>query len=118
VFPHLVEMHHKYEKQGIVVVSVSTDEIDKDEAKKTPAVITAKVKGFVAELKAPFNTLILDEPLDVHESKLHFTAPPAVFVFNRQGKWVQLVPEDENDKGMKIYNGRIEKKVVEFLNEK
>jgi hypothetical protein len=114
-------MHHKYEKMGLVVVSVSTDPIVfKDDETKTLAKMTDEVKGFVAARKAPFDTLMLDEPFEVQTGKLHFDAPPAVFIFNRQGKWVKLIPEEENppDKELKIYNGRIEKKVVEFLNEK
>jgi hypothetical protein len=115
-------MHHKYEKQGLVVVSVATDPIvfkaDLEEKTKTLAKIMDEVKQYVTTRKAPFETLIFDESFELQAAKLHFEAPPVVFVFNRQGKWVNLTPEDPKDEGLKIFNSKVEKKVVEFLNEK
>jgi hypothetical protein len=111
-------MHHKYEKKGVVVISVSTDEIDKDIEDRTPVKVIERVRSFVKKRQAPFDTLILDEPFEVIDSKLHFLAPPCVFVFNRQGKWRQLVPESPKDPNLEIYNGRIEKTVTDLLDEK
>jgi hypothetical protein len=101
-FPHLVQMHKKYAKDGLVAISVSLDEVkDKDVALK-----------FLESKDAAFTNLLLHGKVDWSE-KLHFFAPPSYFVFNRQGKWVQFKGEE----GPVDYAG-MEKLVVEFLKEK
>ena len=96
-FPHLVELNEKYAKQGLVAVSVSFDE-PKDKA---------KVLKFLQDKKATFTNVILDESQDLWLPKFHIYGPPAVFVFNRQGKWTQF-------KYDRVY-GRVEKLVAEQL---
>jgi hypothetical protein len=102
-------MHHKYSGQGLVIVSVSTDVIDED---NTPAKVIQDVGKFLKKFKAPFGSVILDEPVEVQQKRLHFSAAPCAFVFNRQGKWTQF-KGDSNE----FDPERIEKLVVELLRE-
>ncbi len=100
-FPHLVQMHKKYAKDGLVAISVSLDEVkDKEAALK-----------FLESSGAAFTNLLLDDQVD-RLAKLHFLAPPCYFVFNRRGQWVQFKGEE----GPVDYPG-MEKRVVEFLKE-
>jgi len=76
-------MHKKYAKDGLVAISVSLDELkDKEMALK-----------FLQSKEAAFTNLLLNDTVNWSE-KLHFSAPPCYFVFNRQGKWVQFKAED------------------------
>ncbi len=95
-------MHRQYAKDGLVVVSVSVDElkIDGEETKAKAAVLK-----FLQKRGATFPNLLLDEPEELWHKKLRVIAVPTVFVFNRAGKWVQFKAEDESlkkDKGDNI----------------
>ena len=95
-------MHKKYAKDGLVAISVSLDELkDKEMALK-----------FLQSKEAAFTNLLLNDTVNWSE-KLHFSAPPCYFVFNRQGKWVQFKAEDGE-----INYADMEKRVREFLKEK
>lgn len=95
-------MHKKYAADGLVAISVSLDELnDKDEALK-----------FLQSKDATFTNLLLNDTVNWPD-KLHFFAPPAYFVFNRQGKWVQFKGEE----GPVDY-AAMEKTVRDFLKEK
>ncbi|MCI0465264.1 MAG: TlpA family protein disulfide reductase [Gemmataceae bacterium] len=92
-------MHRQYTKDGLVVLSVSVDEL-KIDGEETGA--KAVVEKFLRERGATFPNLLLDEPQEVWHKKLRVISVPTVFVFNRSGKWVQFKAEDETlkkDKG-------------------
>lgn len=76
-FPHLVELHKKYGKDGVVAISVSVDDA------KDPETVQ-RVKEFLQRQGAAFPNLILDEPSDVWHKKLETEGVPCVFVFNRK----------------------------------
>jgi thiol-disulfide isomerase/thioredoxin len=82
-FPHVVAMHKKHAKEGLVVVSVSLDPID-DPASRNDALAFLKKAG------AEFTNLYLEEPADFWQKKLGFPGPPCYFVFNRQGQWTKF----------------------------
>src|ERR1043166_4132409 len=80
-FPHLVEMHEKYHKEGFVCLAVSTDEMEDREA----------ALQFLKKQKATFpNYLIHDEETDWRK---HFDTPgvPAKFLYGRDGKLVRSI---------------------------
>jgi thiol-disulfide isomerase/thioredoxin len=82
-FPHLVELHEKYAKQGLVAVSVSLDEPpDQPKALK-----------FLESHGAHFTNLLLDVDQETWQKKFHVFGPPVMFVFNRDGKWTQFKDE-------------------------
>jgi hypothetical protein len=92
-------MHKKYARDGLVAVSVSVDPIEPG--------IEKRVLKFLQAQGATFTNLLLDEPPEVWQEKLHTIAVPSIFVFNRQGKWTQFTGE--------INHEEIEKLVVELL---
>jgi thiol-disulfide isomerase/thioredoxin len=116
-FPHMVDMYRKYAKEGLAVVSVSIDYagIDPDDAtKENLEKVNASVLKFLKSQKATFTNLILNEPPAVLDKNLHFAEIPAVFVFDRQGKWT-LFKEEPNKKADP---NKVEETVVAFLKDK
>ncbi|MCI0465262.1 MAG: redoxin domain-containing protein [Gemmataceae bacterium] len=91
-FPHLVEMQRTYGKDGLVAISVSVDPLKSEE--RTEEEVKAAVLKFLRAKGATFTNLLLDEPTKVWQNKLRIEAVPAVFVFSRQGKWVQFKGDD------------------------
>ncbi len=90
-FPHVVDMHAKYAKKGLAVVSLSLD--DSDKPKKV-----AEATAFLKEKKAAFANYLLDETADDAFEKLNITAIPAVFLFGPDGKEVKrFTLEDVNN---------------------
>jgi len=79
-------MHRKYEKQGLVAVSVSVDDI---EDKETPD----EVLKFLRQQKATLANFLLNETPEDWQKKLKIESVPAVFVFNRAGQIEQKYGE-------------------------
>jgi hypothetical protein len=92
-------MHKKYAQGGLVAVSVSVDPLEDDAEKR--------VLKFLQSKGATFTNLLLDEPPEVWQEKLHIIAVPCIYVFNRQGKWTKFSDD--------INHEEIEKLVVELL---
>lgn len=80
-------MHKKHASEGLVVVTVTTDEVNDKESRDG-------IRRFLNKTQANFINLLLDEPDTLWEKKLHFTLAPCYFVFNRAGKWTQFRGED------------------------
>ena len=102
-FPHLVEMQHKYAKDGLAAVSVSLDKADDKEA-------TDRALKFLRAKGADFTNLLLDEPPAVWADKLNVSAPPFIFVFDRDGR---LAGKFEGEQAN--YEKQIEPLVAELL---
>jgi thiol-disulfide isomerase/thioredoxin len=88
-FPHVLEMQRKYGADGLAVVSVAIrlnedSPMDKERG---------RVLKFLQDHNATTTNLLLDETHEVWQSRLRFDAIPAVYVFNRQGKWYQFKDE-------------------------
>ena len=84
-------MHEKYGKDGLVVLSVSLDLANvRGEDDASPDKIRTEVKDFLQKRKFAVRAVVIDEDLSLLQDKLHFSAPPCLFVFNREGKWTQL----------------------------
>jgi thiol-disulfide isomerase/thioredoxin len=103
-FPHLVELHNKYGGQGLVAISLHAF----PEMSETVKTLALK---FLRSKNATFTNLILDEPAEVWQTRLHSDALPIVFVFNREGKWTQFRADGVN-------YAEIEKLVVKLLAQK
>jgi hypothetical protein len=72
-------MQRKYAKDGVVAVSVSLDDpTDKDAPERILKFLRAK--------DAEFTNLRLDEPSELWSDRLKIDIPPAVFVFDREGR--------------------------------
>lgn len=105
-------MHNSLAKDGFEVLSVLIDP-----AKETRAVTAAR--AFLKDkLKVPFPSVHVDGTTFDYERKISSEGVPAVFVFNREGKWVQKYPTLSPD-GTKILQevdyDVIEKQVRDLL---
>jgi thiol-disulfide isomerase/thioredoxin len=86
-FPHLVALHRRHAKVGVVCLSVSVDE-----AKQREAVLEfLKAKG------ATFPNYLLDEDAAVWQDKWDLKGIPAVFVYGRDGKLARKFTNDDPD---------------------
>jgi hypothetical protein len=100
-------MHKKHASAGLVLISVSLDALEKGTEEETKQ----RVKAFLRKAGATsISNLLLDEATEFWQDKLRFIAPPAYYVFNRQGKWVQFKSDKE-----KVDYQELEKVVVDFL---
>jgi thiol-disulfide isomerase/thioredoxin len=105
-FPHLVAMHQKYAKKGLQVISLSLD--DTTDSKAVEA-----AKKFLAEKKATFLNVLLDEELGVGFEKLGINAIPAVFLYDANGKEIERFTMDD-PKNQFTYE-QVEEKVESLL---
>ena len=90
-FPHLVQMHNTFAKDGLVCVSldVNTDELESMD----------RVLAFLKRQGATFPNFILRDTeanLESFTTKYALEFTPAVLLFDRDGKRVR-VPEDANN---------------------
>lgn len=88
MMPHLIEMQRKYEKDGVAVMTLTLDEPDQKE-------LAIKLLG---RAKASGPNVLLNEKADVWRKKLGMNGPPAVFIFDRDGKRVAKLNSDDPDK--------------------
>lgn len=87
-FPHLVQLHERYAKDGLVCMSVSVDDVEQK----------ADALKFLKSQNATFPNFLLDEDAEVWQSKFDMKGPPAVFIFNRAGERVGNFTNDDPDK--------------------
>lgn len=89
-FPHVVEMHEKYGKQGLAVCSLSLDD-------PTDAKATGEALAFLKQQKAVFTNFLMNEEADAAFEKLNINVVPAVFIFGPDGKEVKRFTLDDSD---------------------
>ncbi len=102
--PHLMEMSKKYADKGLVGITLHVDP-------KLDAETKAQITKILGKLNATTINLVLDEPSEVWQQKLHSNYIPVVFVFDREGKWTQFTTEGVDYEA-------IEKLVVKLLAQK
>ena len=100
-------MHKKHGSKGLVVLTVSVDELKQ---KKDVEV----ANKFLREQKSPFIHLLLDEPHEFWSKKLDFTIPPCYYVFDRRGKWMRFDPNEYGDDLKK----KMDETILRMLDEK
>ena len=110
--PHLVKMHDKYGKDGLVILTVTLDEnTDEDTTPEMRAKWRKTVENYVARAKLPFCTYNLDFDPRKRPAPLAFSdGVPRVFVFNRDN---QFVLRDQGPDEQEI-----EKAIVEAVKKK
>jgi hypothetical protein len=90
-FPHLVQMHREFAKDGLVVIS-----LDRSEAELSAQ---DRVLAFLTRQGATFPNYILKDTEENREAllaKYAIEISPAVALFDRAGKHVR-VPDDVSD---------------------
>ncbi len=105
-FPHVVEMHRKYGKKGLAVVSLSLDD-------PTDKKAVAEAEKFLREHKALFTNVLLNEEFGEGFEKLDIGAIPAVFLFGPDGKEVKRFTMD--DPNNQFTYDEVEKAVAALL---
>jgi len=79
-------MHQKFAKDGLVALSVQLDSLDEKDLKD-------RVAKILKSKNVTFPAYILDEEPEFWQGKLRFASYPAIFVFDREGKWTQFKDE-------------------------
>jgi hypothetical protein len=97
-------MHKKYAKDGLAAFSCALD----DPKGKN---IKDKLLKFLKEKKATFPNFLLNESAENWQEKLKIDGPPAVFVFDREGKPAKKFTED-------FSYAEVEKLVSELIKKK
>ena len=98
-------MRQKYGKDGLAAVSVSLDDAKDKEA-------LARAVAFLEKVKATdVVNLNLDEDSEAWQKHLKINGPPAVFVFDREGRIALRLPAEGADVDYAV----VEKKVQELL---
>lgn len=108
-FPHLVEMHHKYAKKGLAVISLSLD----DPSDKAAVVEAEK---FLRSKNAGFTNILLDETFGDGFEKLKINAIPAVFVYGPDGKELKRFTLDDPNNQFTYED--VEKTILALLDSK
>jgi thiol-disulfide isomerase/thioredoxin len=101
-FPHLVEMHRRYAKEGLVCISVSVDDPKNREV----------ALKFLKQKAATFRNYLLEDAAEVWQEHWNITAIPAVFLY-RDGK--QIAKFDYDDPDNQFTYDDVEKAVVKHL---
>jgi hypothetical protein len=96
-------MRDKYEKDGLVCISVSVDEQENGQ----------KALAFLDKQRSTFPNYLIDEPTEVWQKKLDVSSPPGVIVIDRDGKRVKRFTSEE----LFTYED-VEKVVAPLLKEK
>lgn len=85
-------MHDKYTKEGFEVIAVATDKTSEVKA-------LARAREFLqSKLKVPFLAVHVDSTTFDYDKKISTEGVPAVFIFDRDNRWVQRLPSFD-DKG-------------------
>lgn len=110
-FPHLLEMHEKYARKGLAVVSLALDDVSDPKA-------IAEAKRFLAEkeTKSVITNYLMDEEFGVGFEKLGINAIPAVFLYGPDGKEVKRYTMDDAEK--QFTYEQVEKEVAALLDAK
>ncbi len=99
-------MHKKYAKDGVVVITVSVDAADDKKA----------ALEILQKQKATTRNFLLNEEPEFWQEKWKINGPPALFIFDREGKRVAKLDSDDPEK--KYNHDSIEKAVRELVQAK
>jgi thiol-disulfide isomerase/thioredoxin len=108
-FPHLVEMHRKFSKKGLAVISLSLDD-------PTDKAAVATAETFLKDKKAAFTNVLLNESFGEGFEKLNISVIPAVFIYGPDGKEVKRFTMDDPNK--QFTYDEVEKAIVSLLDGK
>ena len=110
-FPRLVALNRKYAAQGLTCISLS---LDYDGAGK-PDDAAPPVLDFLRKQRATFDNVLSAEDPDAMFKKLELASPPAVLIYDRQGKLRQRMEEATTGTGKKPLYDRVEILVQKLL---
>lgn len=108
-FPHVLEMHRRFAKRGLAVVSLSLDDPSSKHA-------VAEAEKFLKEKKSTVTNVLLDEEEGGGFEKLNINTIPAVFIYTAGGKEVKRFTMDHPNN--QFTYDEVEKAVVALLDGK
>ncbi len=82
-FPGLVALHKAHSRDDVICISLSLDYVGIKS--KPPESYEPPVLGFLKSQGATFDNVLASEDSDAMLTKLKLSAPPAVYVYNRDG---------------------------------
>src|SRR5690349_14913682 len=115
-------MHRKYSDRGLVAISLNLEPLRDDSGKDVTETVKKRALGFLQKNRATFTNLMLNEPKvnvgkedekEFWQAKFDVIGLPAMFVFDRQGKWHSFKADDKE-----IDHAEVEKLVKRLLAEK
>jgi thiol-disulfide isomerase/thioredoxin len=106
-FHNLVELHQKYADKGLVCMSVSLD--------PDPSTTRESALKFLQKSRAKFANYLLDEKTEFWAEKWHIQGPPAIFVFDRQGR--RAARFDSEDEKKPVSYEEVKKLVQQLLSQ-
>lgn len=80
--PHVIELHKKYAKQGLSVITVSVDQAGDMDA-------MSNAKQFLAQYRAETRNVHLTDPVALWASKWKTNSVPLMFLFDQQGRLIE-----------------------------
>jgi thiol-disulfide isomerase/thioredoxin len=104
-FPNLVRLHERYAADGLVCISVTVDKAEQH----TAALV------FLTRMKATFANYRLTDPVEVWQKAWKINGPPAVFVFDRNGKRAARFDGEDEKKPFTYENAQVEALVRKLL---
>jgi thiol-disulfide isomerase/thioredoxin len=113
-FPNLVALHKKRAADGLACISLS---LDFDGTGK-PDDVQPAVLAFLRKKDATMANVLSSLEADELCKKLEFAAPPAVFVYDRQGKLRKRFDAEASKKDGPFSYEKVEALVDELLKEK
>jgi thiol-disulfide isomerase/thioredoxin len=104
-FPNLVRLHERYAGDGLVCMSVSVDKADQH----TAALV------FLTRQKATFPNYRLTDSDEVWQKAWKINGPPALFIFDRDGKRVARFDSEDDKKPFSYESAGVEAIVRKLL---
>jgi len=108
-FPHIVQLHEKYGRQGIRFVSMDLDDRSDPQA-------LDRAREFLITHNAAFDNYRMDEVVPDAFEKLDLLGIPAVFIYDRQGKLRYRLTGDNPNK--QYTNQDVDKAIEQILQDK
>ncbi len=103
-FPQFVQLGKRYLSRGLKTISVSLDDTQDNEA-------LSRVKDFLQSQNGTGENLILQEKVEFWQKKLKTVGPPAIYLFNQNGRLINRWVGEEID------FFRIERRIQDLLSQ-
>lgn len=108
-FPHIVQLHEKYGRQGIRFVSMDLDD------KSDPQALN-RAREFLVKHNAAFDNYRMDEVVPDAFEKLDLLGIPAVFIYDRAGRLLYRLTGDNPNK--QYTNEDVDRAIEQLLEDK
>lgn len=116
-FPGLVKLHNKYPREQVACISLSLDYLGIK--KSPPETYREPVLAFLQKQGASFDNILATESVDDMLDKMELGSPPAVYVYDRDGKLAKRFDNEQASSESDEFNyEQIGKLVAELIAKK